>query len=502
MKATTNNAIRFEIQESKKKGVADDVLLIPLAARPKPPMQVLSHVDAHCGGAASELVELEAIGAEVGSLAHTTRGSRPRRVLIVSLGDAKKLDVAALRKASASAARWLAAEKIAAASLWIDGLVGAQAEKPVSTFVGGMAYAGFRFAELRTADNERGRPAKMRITLCAGDPGYLAGRAEKAREALKLNEAVNYVRELAHRPPNVINPTTLAAEARRLAAAHRLKCTVVSAEQARRLGMGGLLAVGGGAAHAPCLIVLEYRGAPRQRTNVALVGKAITFDTGGYSIKPAQGMETMKFDKCGGVTVLGALRAAATLKLKCNLTGVIAAAENAISQNAYRPSDIVRMANGTTVEVTNTDAEGRLVLADALWYAQKHCKASVIIDLATLTGGVVVALGRPAAGLMSNNDDLAAKLEECGRQTHERVWRLPLWDDYRELIKGRDSDIRNSSAKRHAHPIVGGIFLKQFVDDGVPWAHLDIAGTATDDEERATGWGVRLLAEYLQRGTG
>jgi leucyl aminopeptidase len=266
------------------------------------------------------------------------------------------------------------------------------------------------------------------------------------------------------------------------------------------MGMGGLLAVGRGAEHKPCLIRIDYRGAPRVRPNTVLVGKAITFDTGGYSIKPSAGLESMKFDKCGGATVLGIIKAAAALKLPCNLVGLVAAAENAVSQTAYRPGDILKMANGKTVEVISTDAEGRLILADALWYAQKYCKPTALIDFATLTGGVVTALGKTAAGLMSNDDTLSADLGESSRRTHERLWRLPLWDDYRELIKGTDSDIRNAGKKRFAHPIVGGIFLKEFVDDKVPWAHLDIAGPATDENEKeATGFGVRLIVDYLTR---
>jgi leucyl aminopeptidase len=203
--------------------------------------------------------------------------------------------------------------------------------------------------------------------------------------------------------------------------------------------------------------------------------------------------------------VLGILHACASLRLPCNVVGVIAAAENAISANAYRPGDIVRMANGKCVEITNTDAEGRMILGDALWYAQEHLNPTRMIDFATLTGGVVVALGNQCAGLMTTDDELAESLEECGRATHERVWRLPLWDEYFDLIKGGDADFRNSSNKRSAHPIVGGIFLKQFVKDGLPWAHLDIAGTAYDEDSQpmtgkgATGFGVRLMVEFLRR---
>ncbi len=491
------NGVRFEFSPGTVPAI-QDTLIVPLATRPKPAMQMLAKVDEISGGAASELIDLQAVGSEPGSIGHTTRGSAPRRVVLVGLGEAKKVDLGVIRRAASAAARWLIDQKIRSATLWIDGLLGGLVERPVSSWAAAMAHAGFRFTELRKPD-ENGL-AKIKITLRSSDPAYIVGKMDHIRDALKVADAVNYVREVSHRPPNLMSPRNLAEEARRLAGRYKLRLTVIDAKRAASMNMGGLLAVGGGAAHAPCMIVLEHRGAARARTNIALVGKAVTFDTGGYSIKPAQGMETMKFDKCGGVTVMGVLAAAASLKLKCNLTGIIAAAENAISERAYRPSDILRMASGKTVEVTNTDAEGRLVLGDALWYAQKHSKATTIIDLATLTGGVLVALGRAAAGLMSNNDELSAALEECGRRTDERVWRLPLWDEYRELIRGRDSDIKNSSNKRHAHPIVGGMFLKEFVDDSVPWAHLDIAGTATDDDERATGWGVRLLIDYLRRG--
>jgi leucyl aminopeptidase len=297
----------------------------------------------------------------------------------------------------------------------------------------------------------------------------------------------------------VLHPEALAAEARRLAREYGFRSTVMNAATISKHGMNGILSVGRGAERKPCLIRMDYRGAPGSRPRIVVIGKAVTFDTGGYSLKDKQGLENLKFDKCGGAAVFGIMRAAAEMKLRCNLTALVPAAENAISEEAYRPGDIIRMMSGKTVEIISTDAEGRLILADALWYAQKHCKPTVMIDLATLTGGVIIALGKVAAGLMSNDEDLAAELEECGRNTHERLWRLPLWDEYADLIKGNDSDIKNSSGKREAHPVVGGMFLKQFVND-TPWAHIDIAGVATDNSGvAATGFGVRLVVEYLRR---
>lgn len=478
------------------KAPSGQVLIVPLAAKPRPALQRLAQLDRLCDGAASELVERGEPGEEAGKIGVTTRGGRFRRVCVVSLGDAGKLDLAKLRKAAAAAAGWLTGERASGATLWIDGLLSCDAPKAVAEWCGAMVVAGFRFASMKREDPKA--VGRVRVELLAGEKEHVTARLPEVADATTIAGAVNYARRLAHQPPNVINPATLAQEARKLAQQYKLKCAVLDAARLRKLGMNGLLAVGGGASPGPCLIRIDYNGAPRARTRTVLVGKSITFDTGGYSIKTS-GMETMKFDKCGGMTVLGALRAVCDLRLRCNVTALLAAAENAISAQAYRPSDILRMASGKTVEVANTDAEGRLVLADALWYAQKHCKPTAMINLATLTGGVVTALGTCCAGLMSNNDTLAADLGECGRRTHERLWRLPLWDDYRDLIKGTDSDIRNSSGTRSAHAIVGGMFLKEFVEEDVPWAHLDIAGAATtDDSKAATGFGVRLLVEYLR----
>jgi leucyl aminopeptidase len=493
-----NNGTAFEFASGSRAGTGGHALIVPLASKPVPAMQMLSQVDAFCDDAVSELVDVGAVGKEVGQLAHTTRGGAYRRIVVVNLGEAKKLSSRNIRKAAARAAKWLIDERIKSATLWIDGLLSHDVEQPVSDWAEGMALAGFRFAEHK--EPERDQVRKVRIKVASGDPAYISAKMPRIREALLLTQAVNYGRQIAHQPGNVINPKTLAAEARKLARQHKLKCTVLDFAQVKRLGMNGLAAVGRGAEHKPCLIKLEYRGAPRVRPNTLVIGKAITFDTGGYSIKPSSGLESMKFDKCGGAAVLGIMKAAALLKLPCNLVGLIAAAENAVSEEAYRPGDILKMASGKTVEVISTDAEGRLVLADALWYAQKHCKPTAMIDFATLTGGVITALGKEAAGLMSNDDALSAELGESGRRTHERLWRLPLWDDYRELIKGKDSDIRNTASKRFAHPIVGGMFLKEFVRDGVPWAHIDIAGPATDDNgTEATGFGVRLIVDYLRR---
>lgn len=493
---------RFEVAAIGKRPPAGGVLVVPLYGAP-PALAVTSGADALCDGAVSELYRVKAISGEPGELAQTTRSSGYQRIVVVSLGREGALSGQQVRQAAAVAAQWLIRQGVRQAALWIDGLVASELDDAVGEFFLGAALAGFRFEAHRQTDGTR--PEVIRLHVAASEGAQVKRVTPLAQRALELGAAVNYARFLAHQPANVINPATLATEAKRLARAVGLKCTVLAGEQLAKLKLGGLIAVGQGAVEGSRLIRLEYRGAPQSRQHTVLVGKSITFDTGGYSLKPTAGMTDMKFDKCGGMAVLGVMHAVARLKLKCNVTGLLAAAENVVSDRAYKVGDILRMGSGKTVEITNTDAEGRLVLADALWYAQKELKPTALIDLATLTGGVGVALGSAAAGLMSNDDALAAELGEAGRRTHERLWRLPLWDDYKDLIRSGDADIKNSSAKREAHAIVGGMFLKEFVDDGVPWAHLDIASVDSTDtgpagSKLATGFGVRLLVDYLQRG--
>jgi leucyl aminopeptidase len=274
------------------------------------------------------------------------------------------------------------------------------------------------------------------------------------------------------------------------------------------MGAGAIVAVGQGSATPSRMIVLEYQPpAGGDAQPVALVGKAITFDTGGYSIKPTLGMVGMKYDKCGAMAVLGAIIAASRLKLNLPIVAVIAAAENMISDVSYRPNDILKTLSGKTVEIISTDAEGRLVLCDALTYAQQTYHPRALIDIATLTGGIVTALGSNRAGLFSNNDELANALFTAGEATHERLWRMPMDEEYFEMIKSLDADMKNSAGAPKASPIIGATFLKQFVEEKTVWAHVDIAGVSDWESEKpycpagASGFGVRLFIEYL-RGLG
>jgi leucyl aminopeptidase len=292
----------------------------------------------------------------------------------------------------------------------------------------------------------------------------------------------------------------LADRAKELAKKHGFKCNVLMSDQIKRLNMGAFLAVAQGSHQPPRFIILEYRGAGGSQP-LALVGKAITFDSGGISIKPWEGMDEMKDDMSGGAAVLGAMCAAAMLKLPVNLVGLIPSTENLPGGGAYKPGDVLRSMSGITIEVISTDAEGRLILSDALAYAARY-KPAAIVDLATLTGACIIALGHINTGMMGNNDDLMEKIEDASKKTAEKVWRLPMDDEYAEQIKSDIADVKNVGG-RPAGTITAALFLKKFVGE-TPWVHLDIAGTAWSKEGKpyipkgATGVGVRLLTQLAR----
>lgn len=316
-------------------------------------------------------------------------------------------------------------------------------------------------------------------------------------------DAVNMARHWAHEPACLINPQTLSERIEILAKAYGLKCTVLDDLQLREMGAGAITAVGQGSKTPSRMIIVEYEGRKKEKP-VVLVGKAITFDSGGYSIKPSDSMVSMKYDKCGAMAVLGVMRAAAELRFEKPIVGIICAAENMLSQNSYRPDDIIHSLSGQTIEVISTDAEGRLVLCDGLTYAQQKYDPQAIIDLATLTGGCVVAYGHVRAGVLCNQTELFDQLYASGEKTWERVWRLPHDEDYAELLKGTDADLKNSGG-RWGSPVTGGMFLKQFVKDTIPWAHIDIAGVSDLEKGTAysapgaTGFGIRLILDWLQK---
>ena len=369
----------------------------------------------------------------------------------------------------------------------------------------GAQLRSYRFDKYKTKQKPEQKPSLDHLTVATTG----SNAAQRAYKPLgKAAEAVFFTRDLVSEPPNEIYPETLAAQAGRLAELG-VSVEVLDENKIRDLGMNALLAVGQGSARPPRVVVMEWRGAktagdPKRIRPLAFIGKGVTFDTGGISIKPAAGMADMKWDMAGSAVVIGLMRLLAARKARVDAVGVVGLVENMPSGNAQRPGDIVTSMSGQTIEVLNTDAEGRLVLADALWYCQDRFKPRLMIDLATLTGAVIVALGNHHAGLFSNDDELADRLIEAGKTVGEQVWRLPLAETYDREIDSDAADVKNISGGRAAGSIIGAQFLQRFVND-VPWAHLDIAGTAWSTKDTATvpkgatAFGVRLLDRLVSQ---
>lgn len=456
----------------------------------------------------------EATG-ELGAVAEGfCREGEFERILIVGLGDREGFNRETgpdrIRAAAAAAGRRLAGAKVTAARFEFAGVLstGRSRNDRVEPETAGRAVGealgllSWNYDDLRGSATTKRERAKLSIR--GEDEAFTKGM----KRGLGLAEAANETRRLSQTPPNIATPDWMASEARSLARKAGLKCTVIKGAKLAEERLEGLVNVGKASVNKPCLIRLEYTPArpARGARPVVLVGKAITYDTGGLSLKVNNGMKGMKRDKDGGCAVLGAMHAiAGVIKPRVPVVALIAAAENSISEVAYRPDDVLTFRNGVTVEVTNTDAEGRLVLADALCWACDKEKPSAIIDMATLTGGVVVALGSVYAGLWCDDDTLRGAIEQAGAASGERVWRLPHHADYNAMMKSPIADIVNSAPVREAHPIQGAAFLSHFVDKAIPWAHIDIAGTHATEKDAGpfiagpTGFGARLAAEAVER---
>ncbi|OGW28812.1 MAG: aminopeptidase, partial [Nitrospinae bacterium RIFCSPLOWO2_12_FULL_47_7] len=366
----------------------------------------------------------------------------------------------------------------------------------------GICLALYHFDLYKSKPEENGSRVNE-IVLLAPSSRLTAVR-ESVDEARVIASAVWLARDLTVHPSNKATPTYLAKAANDMARKCGIVCRVLDANEIKKLGMGLLLGVARGSHEPAKLIVLEYFGGKKKRAPVVIVGKGVTFDTGGISLKQAQGMDEMKMDMSGGAVTIGVMQAVAGLKLPINVVGVVPATENMPGGSAIKPGDVLTSLSGKTVEVLNTDAEGRLILADALTYAIRQYKPKAIIDLATLTGACIIALGHHAAAILGNNAGLIEKLRQSGTSAGERLWELPLWEEYEKAMKSDVADLKNiGGANVGAGTITGAAFLKSFVED-CPWAHLDIAGTAWTSEERPcvpkgpAGFGVRLLLHYLQ----
>ncbi len=429
--------------------------------------------------------------------------SRVGSVLFVGLGKKGEVKRDDLRDIGGSIVRALGKAKLRSAELQLQLTIprGVAKEEEIGQLVGeGMTIANWRVDEFDGSATKRSTKFGS-LSLTSSSKEVACG----LRRGLILGNAVNDARRVAATPPNICNPPWMAKEAKKIAKKCGLKCRVISYAQAIELGLNGIVNVGMGSDEKPCMIILEHN--PKKtasKEHLCLVGKTITYDTGGYSLKISNGMKGMKYDKNGGMGVLGAMEAIANLNVPTKVTAILPCAENMVSSNAYRPDDIIEMYNGVTVEVTNTDAEGRLVLADGLAWACKKVKPTKIVDMATLTGGVVVALGSFCAGLWCNDSALKKQIENAAIDSGERVWELPLWEDHRDYMRAKHADLHNSAPARGAHPIQGAAFLSFFVDEDIPWAHIDIAGVSSVERDRGlyctgpTGWGVRLLTQLAE----
>ena len=450
------------------------------------------------GYLASLLESREFSGKHGATLLLHSMGRLPaQRLLLVGLGKRGKISCDLLRRAAGSAVGVLQSARVARFSMALN--LCCQLPKALEAVVEGTLLGSYSFDLYKTKEKEQ-RFCFDAVALMVPEQEMEQARTTVER-AEKLCRGVFLARDLVSHPGNVVTPGYLAQAARELAARNALECRVYEQGELESLGMNALLGVGKGAAEPPRLIELSYQGEGAKGRPVVLVGKGITFDSGGISIKPGPGMEEMKTDMAGAAAVLGTLEAAALLRLPVNLVGIIPTAENMPDGKAFKPGDVLTSLSGSTIEITNTDAEGRLILCDALHFARQF-KPAALIDLATLTGACVIALGHEASGVMGNDQRLVDALKRAGEESGERVWQLPLWEEYGEGMKSDIADLKNAGS-RDGGSIKAGWFLKQFVGDA-RWAHLDIAGTAWSDKARpyspkgATGVGVRLLIEYLE----
>lgn len=435
--------------------------------------------------------------ADVDQVAVRYENERP--VVFCGLGEEKQCTAAILRSAAARAAQAVTELQRSGGDVSAACIVPDLPSGTVETskaIIEGVILGDYRFTKYKT--DKKARIKSLDLVAANVSPALIRTRR-------RICEAVNYSRDLVNENASVVTPAFLASEAVRLARDGVIKATVIDAAGLKRKGLNLIRAVGSGSATPPVLIILEYRGASRKSPLTAIVGKGVTFDSGGQNLKPTGSIESMRHDMAGAAALLGLFSAVADIQPAINLIGVIPAVHNAIGSNAFFPGDIYESYAGKSVEIWSTDAEGRIILADAIAYCRKMYQPDSIIDLATLTGGIVTALGNLVAGLFSNDDELARRIFNSGERTGERVWRMPLYKEYCDSIKGDLGDLRNLSKfkKGVASPIIGAAFIKEFVAD-TPWAHIDIAGTAYNEgsaraetPQFATGFGVRLLMDLL-----
>ena len=503
-----------ELRVSTIQAAASDVttplLVLPIYERDDKPVGLGVDIDKGLGGALARVLstgDFRGRKDEALTLFPSGSGLKAQRVLLLGVGKREGYTLERLRRLVGLAVR--KAEALGLNSFAISLEHTSNSSERLGLALSARAaseaavMAAWDFQQYKTVKDESA-PQKgvEEMVLIATNERELGELQHASELGVVLGRSANLARTLASHPGNVATPTYLANIATEIAAQHDMKLTILDREQMRAENMHALLAVAQGSMEEPRFIVLEYNGGKSGDRPLALVGKGVTFDSGGISIKPAERMEDMKYDMSGAAAVLGAMRGIAELKLKVNVVGLIPATENMPSGTALKPGDVISSHLGKSIEIINTDAEGRLILADALSYARRF-KPVAMINAATLTGAVVIALGQQAIGLMGNDGDLIDEVMAAGLRAGERCWNLPLWDEYRELIDSTIADIKNSGG-RHAGTITAGWFLKDFVAEDIPWAHLDIAGMAYKDDaasylrKGATGTPTRLFIEWVR----
>ncbi|HUF13839.1 MAG TPA: leucyl aminopeptidase [Longimicrobiales bacterium] len=501
--------LRITVTDQSAESLDSPLLVLQQFERDAEPKGAAGDVDRVLGGSISRIVSQgDFHGRKDEALVVYAGGERtgPQRVMLVGAGKREDYTLETLRRSIGVAMR--EAVKLGVDSMALSLAHIHQMSEHLGSHMAARSaaeaalLAAWKFDELRTDRRDDSAADRgIRELVFIAPEGKVEGVRQAALEGEVVGRAANLARTLATRPGNLATPSHLADEARQLADRHELELTVLERDDMEKEGMGALLAVAQGSEEPPCFIVLRYSGGDEGERPLVLVGKGVTFDSGGISIKPSERMEEMKYDMSGAAAVLSALGAVAELKLEANVIGILPCTENLPSGSAMKPGDVIRSMSGKTIEIVNTDAEGRLILADALTYAARFDPAA-IVDCATLTGSVVIALGNAAIGLMGNNGDLIDELRAAGLRTGDKCWPLPLWDEYRKLIDSPVADIKNSGG-RAAGTITAGWFLKEFVGE-VPWAHLDIAGTAWTQEDKppiakgATGVPTRLLVEWVR----
>lgn len=466
-------------------------------------------VDRALGGGISQLIAEGDIKGKSGEITviHTFGKIAAGRALVLGLGDGDKFTLDKVRTLTANVVRHLRRLGVEEAATITHGagIAGLDPEACAQAMAEGAVLGLYTFTHHKKPETD---PKELKsLILVEHDPAKIEALRRGVERGVILAEAANQARDMANEPSNFMTPTELAARARAIADQSGLECQILDREEMIELGMGGLLGVAQGSHQPPKFIVLHYKGDPSTDRAIGLVGKGITFDTGGISIKPAQGMEAMKGDMTGAAAVIAATGALGRLKPRINVTAVAPCTENMPGGGAIKPGDVLRAMNGKTIEVVNTDAEGRLVLSDGLSYARR-LDLSPIIDVATLTGAISVALGNVAMGVMSNDDALVNQIKSAGAASGEKVWQLPMYEEYKEQIKSEVADMKNSGG-RPAGSITAAWMLAEFVDN-TPWAHLDIAGVDDSDREKgeivkgSTGIPVRTLINFVltQAGTG